>query len=264
MTLTIFFYLFGTLATVRVNTGYYHEFMLRDRPHLCQYMPPRRDARRLTADPDHEPDFYRISVLFPLSSSSKEEEDGVRPDPVVPDMQDIISISSSSVAPTSQTPSIPSHLSSCIFSSPTTNSTTTKTQPPSEVPSLPDALLKLLAQSVVSSQPQPPLTTTTTAFPPPLQQPPAPVYVPPPAPEQPQSQAASTDLAQLLLTALTHTADTAAAVAPVTQPLSSPPPLPPPSKAVVDIPAINVPTAALAVALLQQIMMLQQQQQQQS
>ena len=41
--------------------------MLKDRPHLCQYMPKRRDARRLVADPGNEPNFYKISEENPLS-----------------------------------------------------------------------------------------------------------------------------------------------------------------------------------------------------
>ena len=50
-------------------TGYYHEFMLKDRPHLCQYMPPCKDARRLVADPANEPNFYHISRQYPLDGS---------------------------------------------------------------------------------------------------------------------------------------------------------------------------------------------------
>uniref|UniRef100_A0A7S3KYR0 HSF-type DNA-binding domain-containing protein n=1 Tax=Amphora coffeiformis TaxID=265554 RepID=A0A7S3KYR0_9STRA len=41
---------------------YYHEFMLKGRPHLCKFMPRCRDARRLNADPDHEPNFYKLPV----------------------------------------------------------------------------------------------------------------------------------------------------------------------------------------------------------
>ena len=51
-------------------TGYYHEFMLKDRPHLCQYMPPCKDARRLVADPNNEPNFYRISRQYPLDGEA--------------------------------------------------------------------------------------------------------------------------------------------------------------------------------------------------
>ena len=40
--------------------------MLKGRPHLCQYMPKRKDARRLVADPDNEPNFYKITEQFPL------------------------------------------------------------------------------------------------------------------------------------------------------------------------------------------------------
>lgn len=45
---------------------YYHEFMLRGLPHLCKYMPKPKDARRLIPDPENEPDFYRISKMYPL------------------------------------------------------------------------------------------------------------------------------------------------------------------------------------------------------
>ena len=44
-------------------TGYYHELMLRGHSHLCQFMPRCRDARRLSADPDNEPDFYCINQI---------------------------------------------------------------------------------------------------------------------------------------------------------------------------------------------------------
>jgi hypothetical protein len=40
--------------------------MLRGLPHLASYMPVARTPRRLTEDPDNEPDFYSISTLFPL------------------------------------------------------------------------------------------------------------------------------------------------------------------------------------------------------
>ena len=47
-------------------TGYYHEFMLQGCPHLCQYMPKRKDARRQVPDPANEPNFYAIADRFPL------------------------------------------------------------------------------------------------------------------------------------------------------------------------------------------------------
>lgn len=54
--------------------GYYHEFMLKDRPHLCQYMPPCKDARRLVADPPNEPNFYRINRQYPLDGEAPAQE----------------------------------------------------------------------------------------------------------------------------------------------------------------------------------------------
>ena len=59
------------------RNSYYNEFMLRDRPHLCQYMPKRKDARRLVADPANEPHFYMISRQYPL--------DGYIPDDKIKD-----------------------------------------------------------------------------------------------------------------------------------------------------------------------------------
>lgn len=50
-------------------TGYYHEFFLRNRFHLCQYMPRPKDYRRLIADPDNEPDFYEMSLRHPLETT---------------------------------------------------------------------------------------------------------------------------------------------------------------------------------------------------
>jgi hypothetical protein len=51
------------------RNSYYHEFMLRNRFHLCQYMPLVKDSRRLIADPDNEPDFYQMSFRHPLTPS---------------------------------------------------------------------------------------------------------------------------------------------------------------------------------------------------
>ena len=48
--------------------------MLKDRPHLCQYMPPCKDARRLVADPLNEPNFYRISRQYPLDGEAPAHE----------------------------------------------------------------------------------------------------------------------------------------------------------------------------------------------
>lgn len=43
-------------------------------PHLCMYMPKSKNARHLIPDPDNEPDFYRLSKVFPLGDQEKEIE----------------------------------------------------------------------------------------------------------------------------------------------------------------------------------------------
>lgn len=53
---------------------YYHECFLRGMPHLCEYMPKHKNARHLIPDPDNEPDFYRLSKLFPLGDQEMEIE----------------------------------------------------------------------------------------------------------------------------------------------------------------------------------------------
>jgi hypothetical protein len=40
--------------------------MLRGIPHIAKYMPEAKDARRMLPDPENEPDFERISKVFPL------------------------------------------------------------------------------------------------------------------------------------------------------------------------------------------------------
>jgi hypothetical protein len=42
------------------------QFFLRGLPHLCQYMPQPRDARRLIPDPENEPNFNAISQMWPV------------------------------------------------------------------------------------------------------------------------------------------------------------------------------------------------------
>lgn len=44
--------------------------MLEGRFHLCDFMPRCKDARRLDADPDNEPNFYNITEIFPLNNPS--------------------------------------------------------------------------------------------------------------------------------------------------------------------------------------------------
>ena len=62
--------------------------MLRGKFFLCQFMPPKKDARRLESDPDNEPNFYQISAVYPLpeqesssnnSSSSNNNNNNAKP-----------------------------------------------------------------------------------------------------------------------------------------------------------------------------------------
>jgi hypothetical protein len=45
------------------------QLLLREVPHLAKYMPEAKDARRMIPDPDNEPDFERISKVFPLPNA---------------------------------------------------------------------------------------------------------------------------------------------------------------------------------------------------
>ena len=73
-----------SLACMVTSLGYYHEFMLRGRFHLCQYMPRCKDARRLDADPVNEPDFYAISAKYPVGEEQYYVTDGVTSDATPP------------------------------------------------------------------------------------------------------------------------------------------------------------------------------------
>ena len=61
---------FRHITKGRDRNSYYHECFLKDRLHLCQSMPPAKDCRRLIPDPEHEPDFYAISALYPVETTT--------------------------------------------------------------------------------------------------------------------------------------------------------------------------------------------------
>ncbi|GKZ00676.1 hypothetical protein MPSEU_001019700 [Mayamaea pseudoterrestris] len=56
------------------RNAYYHESLLRGRPHLLKFMPEPKDARRLIPDPENEPDLYSISKLYPLERDRQIEQ----------------------------------------------------------------------------------------------------------------------------------------------------------------------------------------------
>jgi hypothetical protein len=103
------------------RNSYYHECMLRGLPHLIQYMPKPRDARRLIPDPDNEPNFYAITKQYPLPDDpnvtlySFDEEEATREQPVppavniVPPLETLASVS---------TPLLDAHRLSSVMTSP--------------------------------------------------------------------------------------------------------------------------------------------------
>lgn len=48
------------------------QFMLRGLPHLTLYAPEPVELRKTFPDPENEPDFYKISELFPLPGDRKD------------------------------------------------------------------------------------------------------------------------------------------------------------------------------------------------
>lgn len=48
------------------RNAYYHEYFLRDLPHLSKKMVRPKVSQKRAVEPDHEPDFYAISKEFPL------------------------------------------------------------------------------------------------------------------------------------------------------------------------------------------------------
>jgi HSF-type DNA-binding len=57
---------FRRMNTGRDRNAYYHPQFLRGLPHLCKGMKRPGVAQKLHANPDHEPDLYRLSELHPV------------------------------------------------------------------------------------------------------------------------------------------------------------------------------------------------------
>lgn len=55
------------------RNAYYHPLFLRALPHLCKEMKRPGVAKKLAADPEHEPDLYAISELHPVPTHFDDE-----------------------------------------------------------------------------------------------------------------------------------------------------------------------------------------------
>ena len=64
---------FRRITQGRDRNSYYHELFLRGMPHLCKQMKRPGVAQKAAADADHEPDFYRISEMYPLPEKADDE-----------------------------------------------------------------------------------------------------------------------------------------------------------------------------------------------
>jgi HSF-type DNA-binding len=66
---------FRRLTTGKDRNSYYHPLFLRALPHLCKDMKRPGVAKKLAADPEHEPDLYKISEIHPVPT--KYEDDSI-------------------------------------------------------------------------------------------------------------------------------------------------------------------------------------------
>lgn len=64
---------FRRLTHGRDRNCYYHPLFLRALPHLCKEMKRPGVAKKLAADPEHEPDLYAISELHPVPTHFDDE-----------------------------------------------------------------------------------------------------------------------------------------------------------------------------------------------
>jgi hypothetical protein len=57
----------------RDRNSYYHEMFLRGLPHLCKNMKRPGISEKQVVDPEHEPDLYKISDMFPVPQKAEDE-----------------------------------------------------------------------------------------------------------------------------------------------------------------------------------------------
>jgi hypothetical protein len=64
---------FRRITQGRDRNSYYHERFLRGLPHLCKLMKRPGVAEKQAADPDQEPDLYKISEAFPVPQQAEDD-----------------------------------------------------------------------------------------------------------------------------------------------------------------------------------------------
>uniref|UniRef100_A0A7S2R2A8 HSF-type DNA-binding domain-containing protein n=1 Tax=Eucampia antarctica TaxID=49252 RepID=A0A7S2R2A8_9STRA len=74
---------FRRITQGRDRNSYYHELFLRSLPHLCKKMKRPGVSKKAVADPDHEPDFYKISEMHQVPSEAATDELTLLPSTVI-------------------------------------------------------------------------------------------------------------------------------------------------------------------------------------
>ena len=64
---------FRRMTQGRDRNSYYHEMFLRGLPHLCKMMKRPGVSEKQAADPEHEPDFYKINEECPVPEKADDE-----------------------------------------------------------------------------------------------------------------------------------------------------------------------------------------------
>lgn len=64
---------FRRITQGRDRNSYYHELFMRGLPHLCKDMKRPGVAQKQAADPEHEPDFYKIAEQLPVPEKAEDD-----------------------------------------------------------------------------------------------------------------------------------------------------------------------------------------------
>lgn len=64
---------FRRITQGRDRNAYYHELFLRGLPHLCKKMKRPGVSEKQAADPDHEPDLYKISEVYAVPEKAEDD-----------------------------------------------------------------------------------------------------------------------------------------------------------------------------------------------